>query len=71
MYDRIVVCGTQSRAMTIAKHFDAEPKPVIITSSRGFTTVTGRFQGVPVSAVSIGMVSVLIISDLFSGISMY
>ena len=54
---RIVVCGTQSRALTIAKHFDAEPKPVSITSSRGFTTITGCFQGVPVSAVSIGMVS--------------
>mmetsp|Transcript_20567 Transcript_20567/g.34602 ORF Transcript_20567/g.34602 Transcript_20567/m.34602 type:complete len:295 (-) Transcript_20567:89-973(-) len=53
--NRIVVCGTQSRAMTIAKHFDAEPKPVVITSSRGFTTVTGCFQGVRVSAVSIGM----------------
>lgn len=53
--NRIVVCGTQSRAITIAKHFDAEPKPVSITSSRGFTTITGCFQGIPVSAVSIGM----------------
>jgi hypothetical protein len=67
---RIVVCGTQSRAKTIASHFDVEPKPVSITSSRGFTTITGCYNGVPVSAVSIGMVSCVLSEERYIGVAM-
>lgn len=53
--NRIVVCGSESRVLTVSKHFDAQPPPVTIKSSRGFTTVTGKYKGEHVSAVSIGM----------------
>lgn len=52
--NRIITVGSVSRAKIIASFFDsAECK--CITSSRGFTTVTGTFNGVPVSVVAIGM----------------
>jgi uridine phosphorylase len=47
--------GSPSRAHTVASHFDAAPKPFELASERGFLTVTGRYKGVPVSVVSIGM----------------
>ncbi|KAJ3532870.1 hypothetical protein NMY22_g7568 [Coprinellus aureogranulatus] len=53
--NRIITVGSPSRANGIAAHLDAEPKPFVLTSERGFTTITGRFRGVPVSIVSIGM----------------
>ncbi|TEB22421.1 purine and uridine phosphorylase [Coprinellus micaceus] len=53
--NRIITVGSPSRANGIATHLDTEPKPFVLTSERGFTTITGRFRGVPVSIVSIGM----------------
>ncbi|KAJ7929579.1 nucleoside phosphorylase domain-containing protein [Mycena leptocephala] len=53
--NRIVTVGSPSRAHTVASHFDAAPKPFELASERGFLTVTGRYKGVPVSVVSIGM----------------
>lgn len=50
-----ITVGSPSRASGIATHLDAVPKPFVLTSERGFTTITGRFRGVPVSIVSIGM----------------
>ncbi|KAJ7240392.1 uridine phosphorylase, partial [Mycena haematopus] len=53
--NRIVTVGSPSRARTVASHFDAAPKLFELASERGFLTLTGRYKGVPVSVVSIGM----------------
>ncbi|KAK7052559.1 uridine phosphorylase [Favolaschia claudopus] len=53
--NRIVTVGSPSRARTVASHFDTTPKPFELASERGFLTITGRYKGVPVSVVSIGM----------------
>lgn len=63
-----ITVGSPSRAEAIAllldqvEHSDAHgdvygPSPAIfrLASDRGFLTVTGRYRGVPVSIVSIGM----------------
>ncbi|CDR49490.1 RHTO0S27e00782g1_1 [Rhodotorula toruloides] len=51
----ILTVGDPARLNRIASLLDAEPKPFENTSSRGFTVVTGRYQGVEVSLVAIGM----------------
>ncbi|KAJ6629394.1 nucleoside phosphorylase domain-containing protein [Mycena sp. CBHHK59/15] len=54
--NRIVTVGSPSRAYAIAAHFDAAPAPRFeLASERGFLTLTGRYKGVPLSVVSIGM----------------
>ncbi|KAJ7202117.1 nucleoside phosphorylase domain-containing protein, partial [Mycena pura] len=53
--NRIVTVGSPSRARTVAGHFDASPTPFELASERGFLTITGRYKGVPISVVSIGM----------------
>lgn len=53
--NRVLTVGSQSRAEKIAAFLDAEPAPFNHTSSRGFTTITGRYKGVDVSVVAIGM----------------
>ncbi|KAL6305729.1 nucleoside phosphorylase domain-containing protein [Sparassis latifolia] len=53
--NRIVTVGAPSRANAVAAYLDSSPKPFILSSERGFTTITGRYKGVPVSIVSIGM----------------
>lgn len=47
--------GSPSRADRIATYLDASPKPFRLTTERGFTTITGRYKGVPLSIISIGM----------------
>lgn len=47
--------GSPSRAHAIAMLLDVIPKPFTLSSERGFLTITGRYKGVPVSIVSIGM----------------
>lgn len=47
--------GSPSRAKTIALYLDGSPKPFELSSERGFLTITGRYKGVPISIVSIGM----------------
>ncbi|TBU25663.1 purine and uridine phosphorylase [Dichomitus squalens] len=53
--NRIITLGTPSRAHGIASYLDPVPTAFELTSERGFTTITGRYKGVPVSIVSIGM----------------
>ncbi|KAF7304386.1 Uridine phosphorylase [Mycena chlorophos] len=53
--NRIVTVGSPSRARIVAGHFDPSPKPFELASERGFLTLTGRYHGVPISVVSIGM----------------
>ncbi|GBE78783.1 purine and uridine phosphorylase [Sparassis crispa] len=53
--NRIVTVGAPSRANAVAAYLDSSPKPFVLSSERGFTTITGRYKGVPVSIVSIGM----------------
>lgn len=50
-----ITVGSPSRANTIASFLDETPKPFILSSERGFLTITGRFKGTPISIVSIGM----------------
>ncbi|PPQ90719.1 hypothetical protein CVT25_005027 [Psilocybe cyanescens] len=53
--NRIVTVGSPSRANTVASFLDAQPKPFVLNSERGFLTITGRYKGIPISIVSIGM----------------
>ncbi|KAE9386649.1 purine and uridine phosphorylase [Gymnopus androsaceus JB14] len=53
--NRIVTVGSPSRALTIATHLDETPKKFRLESERGFQTITGRYKGIPISIVSIGM----------------
>ncbi|KAL5501919.1 hypothetical protein ACEPAH_9180 [Sanghuangporus vaninii] len=66
--NRIVTVGSPSRAETISRLLDQgehsdhhgdvyRPVPAVfrLSSERGFLTITGRFRGVPISIVSIGM----------------
>jgi uridine phosphorylase len=55
--NRVLTVGSEHRAEKIAEHLDASPAPKTITSGRGFTTITGYYNGVNVSIVAIGMVS--------------
>jgi len=50
-----VTVGAPSRAKALALLLDERPEPFKIASERGFLTITGRYKGVPVSIVSIGM----------------
>ncbi|KAF9066992.1 nucleoside phosphorylase domain-containing protein [Rhodocollybia butyracea] len=53
--NRIVTVGSPSRALVIASHLDDIPRKFRLESERGFQTITGRYKGVPVSIISIGM----------------
>lgn len=54
--NRIITVGDYVRARRIAVFFDGEEvtgRPVFeFVSQRGFTTLTGRYKGVPVSIVA-------------------
>lgn len=53
--NRIITVGDQVRAHRISKSFDGG-KPIFeFNSQRNFLTLTGTFQGVPISVVAIGM----------------
>ncbi|KAG8883222.1 hypothetical protein FRB98_003225 [Tulasnella sp. 332] len=43
------------RAKRVAKFLDAKPEPFTLLSDRGFLTITGTYQGTPVSIIAIGM----------------
>ncbi|KAI0697461.1 purine and uridine phosphorylase [Cytidiella melzeri] len=58
--NRIVTVGAPTRADRIASYLDASPKPFRLTTERGFTTITGRYKGVPISIISIGMGSSMV-----------
>jgi len=53
--NRIVTVGSPSRARTVASYLDEKPVPFELLSERGFLTITGRYKGVPISIISIGM----------------
>ncbi|EKM77528.1 hypothetical protein AGABI1DRAFT_115113 [Agaricus bisporus var. burnettii JB137-S8] len=53
--NRIITVGTPSRARIIAQYLDKNPQPFEVSSERGFLTITGRYLGVPLSIISIGM----------------
>jgi uridine phosphorylase len=50
-----VTVGSITRAERIASYLDTSQKPFRLTTERGFTTITGRYKGVPISVISIGM----------------
>ncbi|KAI9282062.1 nucleoside phosphorylase domain-containing protein [Umbelopsis sp. AD052] len=57
--NRILTVGDHARAKAIARWLDTEDEagaPVFLNHShRGFLTITGRYKGVPVSIMAIGM----------------
>jgi len=53
--NRIIIVGDKSRATIVSKHFDNPDKTWTFESSRNFVTFTGKYKGLPVSVVSIGM----------------
>ncbi|KAG8966749.1 hypothetical protein FRC03_011390 [Tulasnella sp. 419] len=53
--NRIITVGDPSRARRIAQFLDASPQPFTLESERGFLTITGAFDGTPISIVAIGM----------------
>ncbi|KAF9043214.1 nucleoside phosphorylase domain-containing protein [Panaeolus papilionaceus] len=53
--NRVITVGSPSRANRIAALLDERPKPFVLSSERGFLTITGCYRGIPVSIVSIGM----------------
>ena len=53
--NRIVTVGSHQRASKIAAFLDKTTPITTITSSRGFTTITGTYNNIPVSIVAIGM----------------
>ncbi|KAG6853837.1 hypothetical protein C0991_000951 [Blastosporella zonata] len=53
--NRIVTVGSPSRARAIAAFLDKDLEPFVLSSERGFLTITGRFNNIPISIVSIGM----------------
>lgn len=58
--NRIITVGSTSRAEKIAESMDPSPAPRTYSSDRGFTTISGYFNGIYVSVVAIGMVSSLL-----------
>lgn len=53
--NRILTVGDPARLHRISKHLDEWPEPFERVSQRGYTTITGRYKGVPVSLIAIGM----------------
>ncbi|KAI9320603.1 nucleoside phosphorylase domain-containing protein [Dichotomocladium elegans] len=57
--NRILTVGDHLRAKAIAKSLDSEEvagHPTFVhTSQRGFLTITGRYKGVPITILAIGM----------------
>lgn len=55
--NRILQVGDPSRLARISSLLDASPPPFHSVSSRGFTVITGRYQGIPISLIASGMVN--------------
>ncbi|CAG8518558.1 9211_t:CDS:2 [Funneliformis mosseae] len=51
--NRIITVEDPSKALTIEKLLDRNPKPYIFNSKRGFLTITGRYRSIPISIISI------------------
>ena len=52
---RIITVGDETRAKIMAEKLDADTPKFTYRSSRNFLTFTGKYKGVPVSIVMIGM----------------
>ncbi|BGP18447.1 hypothetical protein JCM10213_003180 [Rhodosporidiobolus nylandii] len=52
---RIITVGDPARLQRFKTFLDAEPIPFERTSARGYTVVTGKYKGVEVSLIAIGM----------------
>ncbi|GAA6043978.1 hypothetical protein JCM8097_003417 [Rhodosporidiobolus ruineniae] len=52
---RLLTVGDPARLHRIKKFLDPEPVPFEHVSARGYTTITGKYKGVDVSLVAIGM----------------
>lgn len=53
--NRIITVGDPARLRRFARFLDPDPKPFENVSARGYTVITGRYKGVPVSLIAIGM----------------
>jgi uridine phosphorylase len=53
--NRIITVGDYTRAYRISKSFDGGKAKFEFESHRKFLTLTGTFQGVPITVVAIGM----------------
>lgn len=53
--NRIITVGDYTRARRIAKHFDGGKPLFEHESHRKFLTLTGTYNGIPISVVAIGM----------------
>jgi len=53
--NRVIIVGDPNRAELLSTFFDNPLKLFIRKSNRGFNTYTGRYKGVPISVMSIGM----------------
>ncbi|KAK9703953.1 hypothetical protein K7432_010474 [Basidiobolus ranarum] len=58
--NRVITVGDHARAKRMAKLLDAEPPVFEYMSHRNFYTATGRYNGVPVSIIAIGMGNALV-----------
>ena len=52
---RIITCGTEERARAVASSFDGGVIEREVASARGYLTLTGKCNGVPVSVIATGM----------------
>lgn len=57
--NRIVTAGDPARILRFAGLLDPVPKPFKLASARGYLTITGRYKGVPVTLMAIGMGTLL------------
>ncbi|GAA5837388.1 hypothetical protein JCM11251_002097 [Rhodosporidiobolus azoricus] len=53
--NRIITVGDPARLHRFKKFLDSEPVPFENSSARGYTVVTGKYKGVDVSLIAIGM----------------
>lgn len=53
--NRIMIMGDPERARTISRFFDNPDDLFVRVTTRGYTTYTGRYKGVPMSVMAIGM----------------
>ncbi|CAG8448557.1 6448_t:CDS:2 [Funneliformis mosseae] len=53
--NRIITVGDTNRAKMFIQWLDKDTPVFYLESQRGFTTVTGKYHGVPISIVGIGM----------------
>ena len=56
MARRVITVGSEPRLRRLASYFDKDQQVKEFVSHRGFVTVTGYYNGVELSIVSIGMV---------------